>query len=53
MPIVFNGTTLNWHTHTIVFNGTTVSSPTATGLVKFGTTDVFGFHLKQHCLVLV
>ena len=42
MPIVFNGTTLNWHTHTIVFNGTTVSSPTATGLVKFGTTDVFG-----------
>ena len=42
MPIVFNGTTLNWHSHTIVFNGTTVSSPTATGLVKFGTTDVFG-----------
>ena len=42
MPIVFNGTTLNWNTHTIVFNGTTVSSPTATGLVKFGTTDVFG-----------
>ena len=35
MPISFNGTTLNWHTHTI-------SSPTATGLVKFGTTDVFG-----------
>ena len=42
MPISFNGTTLNWHTHTIVFNGTTVSSPNATGLVKFGTTDVFG-----------
>jgi hypothetical protein len=42
MPIVFNGTSLNWNTHTIVFNGTTVSSPTATGLVKFGTTDVFG-----------
>ena len=42
MPISFNGTALNWYTHTIVFNGTTVSSPTATGLVKFGTTDVFG-----------
>ena len=42
MPIIFNGTTLNWYTHTVVFNGTTVSSPTATGLVKFGTTDVFG-----------
>ena len=42
MPIVFDGTSLNWNTHTIVFNGTTVSSPTATGLVKFGTTDVFG-----------
>jgi len=42
MPISFNGTTLNWYTHTVVFNGTTVSSPTATGLVKFGTTDVFG-----------
>jgi len=42
MPISFNGTTLNWHTHTIVFNGTTVSSPNAVGLVKFGTTDVFG-----------
>ena len=42
MPISFNGTTLNWHTHTIVFNGTTVSSPNATGLVKFGTTNVFG-----------
>jgi len=42
MPIVFDDTTLNWNTHTIVFNDTTVSSPTATGLVKFGTTDVFG-----------
>ena len=42
MPIVFDGTTLNWNTHTIVFNGTTVSSPTATGIVNFGATQVFG-----------
>ena len=42
MPIKFNNTTLNWYSHTIVFNGTTVSSPNAVGLVKFGTTDVFG-----------
>lgn len=42
MPIVFDGTTLNWNTHTIVFNGTTVSSPTATGVVNFGSTQVFG-----------
>jgi hypothetical protein len=42
MPIVFDGTTLNWNTHTIVFNGTTVSSPTATGVVNFNGTQVFG-----------
>ena len=42
MSITFNGSALNWYTHTIVKDGTTVSSPTATGLVKFGTTDVFG-----------
>jgi len=42
MPIVFDGTTLNWNTHTIVFNGSTVSSPTATGVVNFGSTQVFG-----------
>ena len=42
MSITFNSTALNWYTHTIVKDGTTVSSPTATGLVKFGTTDVFG-----------
>ena len=42
MPIVFDDTTLNWNTHTIVFNGTTVSSPTATGIVNFGATQVFG-----------
>ena len=42
MPIVFDGTTLNWNTHTIVFNGCTVSSPTATGIVNFGATQVFG-----------
>jgi len=42
MAIVFNGTTLNWHSHTIVNNSTTVSSPSSPGEVYFGGTKVFG-----------
>ena len=42
MSITFDGTALNWYTHTIVKDGTTVSSPTAVGEVYFGSTKVWG-----------
>ena len=42
MSITFDGTALNWYTHTIVTDGTTVSSPTALGDVYFGSTKVWG-----------
>jgi hypothetical protein len=42
MAIVFNGTTLNWYTHTITFDGSTVSSPNDPGTVTFDGTTVHG-----------
>jgi len=42
MSITFNGTSLNWYTHTIASNGSTVSSPSAVGEVYFGSTKVWG-----------
>ncbi len=44
MAIVFNGTTLNWYTHTITFNGSTVSSPNDPGTVTFDSTTVHGLN---------
>ena len=42
MAIVFDGTTLNWYTHTITFDGSTVSSPNDPGTVTFDGTTVHG-----------
>jgi len=42
MAIVFDGTTLEWYTHTITFDGSTVSSPNDPGTVTFDGTTVHG-----------
>ena len=42
MAIVFDGTTLEWYTHTITFDGSTVSSPDDPGTVTFDGTTVHG-----------
>lgn len=42
MAIVFDGTTLNWYTHTITFDGSTVSSPNDPGTITFDGTTVHG-----------
>mgnify|MGYP000073650474 CR=1 FL=1 len=51
MTIEFNGTSLNWYTHTIVKDGTTVSDPMDPGEVYFGGTKVFGLSGSSYTVV--